>query len=387
MNILDIVNEIEDKAINWRRKIHQNPELSSQEFQTKAMIIEILKEYNIEYFEVNNTTVVADIYGEDKNGKSIAFRADIDALPMQEESDYEFASKNPNVAHTCGHDVHTAMLLGTAALLVKNKDKFKGKARLIFQEAEEFGAETAKYAQDVMQGIDAVFAIHVTADLKTGYADCSAGPRCAGADVFHIEWTGESGHGSMPFKAKDALYTAASFVTEAQSIIPKFVDPTQSAVLSCGHFSSGDAPNILPKYAVTDFTFRYFEPKVQEIVHEKVKQHALAFGSLYDVKVGFDARVELKPVINDAQFASIARDAFVQIDSSAKLGELKAINGADDFSEYLLYAPGAMGWLGIANEEIDAIYPLHHEKFKADENAIKYGIGWFYNLTINYLNK
>ncbi|WP_423364644.1 M20 metallopeptidase family protein [Mycoplasma sp. P36-A1] len=387
MDYKHLSKQVEEYVKDLRRKIHQYPELGSHEFKTQELIIKCLEDLNIEYTKINNTSVIANIYGLVDNSKIFALRADMDALPMQEESNYEYKSLVDNVAHTCGHDVHTSMLLGAAKILSENTDQFDGCIRLIFQESEEVGAETAKYAKQAMENVDAIFALHVTSSLEVGEVDCSSGPRFAGADVIHIKWIGESGHSSEPFKARDSLFAAATFVTQADSIISKFINPNESAVLSCGHFNSGDVPNIIPKYAQTDFTFRYFNYDVQKVVFQKINEYAQSVASMYNVEANVDIRVELSPVINDAEIANFATKTFSDIYDISKVKSLPALNGAEDFSEYLLYTKGAIGWLGVRNEDIDAIYPVHHEKFKIDEESMVIGLSWLCAVAVEFLNK
>ncbi|GAA0785818.1 amidohydrolase [Hathewaya limosa] len=254
-----------------------------QEFETQKRVIEELDKMEIPYKKVGNTSIVATIKGN-KQGKIIALRADLDALPIKEESCVEFSSKNEGLMHACGHDAHTAMLLGAAKILIEMKDEIKGTIKLIFQEGEEIfnGAKQVIKSGEITD-VDACFGLHCMQTFETGYINIEPGYRMAGCDTIYVKFKGVSGHGSSPHLAKDTIYPACTFVSGLQAIATKNIDPQEPIILTVGKFMGGTKANIIPKYTSLDISMRYFNPKVREIVHESIKRHAKAIAEAYEI--------------------------------------------------------------------------------------------------------
>lgn len=282
--ILDKAKSIENYIISFRRSLHEDPELSGHEFKTQEKVMKELDKLGISYKKVGTTSLIASIKGI-KSGKTIALRGDIDALPINEETDVEYKSKNLGVMHACGHDAHAAMLLGAAKILSEMKDNIAGEIRFFFQEAEETFSGAKKILEaGGMDGVDACFGMHGLAVLETGNVNIAPGYRLSGCDTIYVKFEGVSGHGSAPYLAKDTIHPACTFVTDIQGIITKNVNPQEPIVLSVGKFTAGTKANIVSKYVEIEISMRYFDIKVRETVHEAIKRHAKAIADAYEIK-------------------------------------------------------------------------------------------------------
>lgn len=308
-DMLKKAQEVESYVIDMRRYFHENPELSCQEFKTQEKIMEELDALGIPYEKAGSTSLIAKI-NAGKGSKTVALRADTDALPVIEQSGVPFTSKNPGVMHACGHDAHTAMLLGAAKILAGMKDELPGEVRLFFQEGEEMFAGANKIiAAGGMEGVDAVFGMHGMPGMETGFYDLTPGFRMAGCDTIYIKFEGISGHGSAPHKAKDTIHPACMFVNDIQGIVTKNVDPLESVVLSVGKFVGGTKANIVAKYTELDISMRYFEPQVREIVHAAIRRHAKAIADMYELQVEVNIEPSAVALRNDEVVTQIASEA------------------------------------------------------------------------------
>lgn len=268
ISIMDKVKAIEEYIINFRRELHEHPELSGQEFITQEKIMRELDKLKIPYRKAGNTSLIATLKG-DKSGKTIALRADIDALPVTEEADLDFKSKINGLMHACGHDAHTAMLLGAAKILSEMKDEIAGEISFFFQEAEETFTGAKKIIEaGGMDGVDACFGMHGMPEIETGYVNIEAGYRMAGCDTIYVKFEGISGHGSVPHLAKDTIHPACMFVLDLQGIVTKKINAQEPIVISVGKFTGGTKANIVAKYTEIDISMRYFNPKVRVLAHE-----------------------------------------------------------------------------------------------------------------------
>lgn len=387
MEILDKVKGIEDYIISFRRKLHENPELSGKEFETQKSIMEELDQLGIPYRKVGSASLIATLKGG-KPGKTVALRGDIDALPIIEEADVEFKSKNHGIMHACGHDAHGAMLLGAAKILSEMKDEIPGEVRFFFQEGEEtFSGAKKIVAEGGMDGVDAAFALHGMSDLDTGYANIQDGYRMAGCDTIYIKFEGISGHGSTPHNAKDTIYPAAQFVLEMQGIVTKNNDAQNPLVMSVGKFHGGTKANIIAKFTELDITLRYFNPKSREIAHAAIKRHAKAIADAWELKVDVNIEESALSLYNDPSIAAIARKSYEKIAGPDKQKDLNRYMGSEDAPYYFQKAPGAFAFLGFKNPTIDAIYAPHHERFKIDEDYMKYGTALHVQFALDFLNQ
>ncbi|MDR7857696.1 amidohydrolase [Tissierella sp.] len=385
-NILEKAKSIEDYIIKFRRDFHENPELSGQEFKTQEKIMKELEVLGIPYKKAGNTSLIATLKGG-KSGKTVALRGDIDALPIKEESGVEFASKVPGLMHACGHDSHTAMLLGAAKLLSEMKDEIQGEVRFFFQEGEEIFTGAKKIIEaGGMEGVDACLGIHNLPAIEVGHVDVSPGYRSAGCDTIYVKFEGVSGHGSAPHLAKDTVHPACLFVTDLQGIVAKNVNPQEPIVVSVGRFQGGTKANIISKYTELDISMRYFDENTRKTVHEAIKRHAKAIADTYEIKVDVIIEDSTLSVYNDDELSVLAKKTSSTIFGEDKIVSIPKMMGSEDMSYYFQHAKGVFAWLGSGNKEKDCIYFPHHEKFKIDEDCLKYGTALYTQFAIDFLN-
>lgn len=384
--MLDKVKKYEDYIIRTRRKLHENPELSCQEFNTKKLILEELKKLNFEIKEIENgTSIIATLKGG-KPGKTIALRADFDALPIIEQSDVEFISKNHGVMHACGHDAHTSMLLGAANVLAEMRDEIKGEIRFFFQEGEEIFAGAKKIiAAGGMEGVDACFGMHGM-PIPTGTVNIESGYRLSGCDTIYVKFEGVSGHGSAPHLAKDTVHPACLFVTDIQSIITKNINPQEAVVVSAGKINGGTKANIVSKYTEVDLSMRYFNPEARKTVHDAIIRHAKAIAEAYEIKVDVDIEESTPSLNNDESMVNLANEVAKKIMGENCSIPMQRPMASDDMAFYFQRAKGVYAFIGYKNEEKGSIYFPHHEKFKLDEDYFKYGAAMFVQFALDYLN-
>lgn len=384
--MLDKVKKYEDYIIRTRRKLHENPELSCQEFNTKKLILEELKKLNFEIKEIEDgTSIIATLKGG-KPGKTIALRADFDALPIIEQSDVEFISKNHGVMHACGHDAHTSMLLGAANVLAEMRDEIKGEIRFFFQEGEEIFAGAKKIiAAGGMEGVDACFGMHGM-PIPTGTVNIESGYRLSGCDTIYVKFEGVSGHGSAPHLAKDTVHPACLFVTDIQSIITKNINPQEAVVVSAGKINGGTKANIVSKYTEVDLSMRYFNPEARKTVHDAIIRHAKAIAEAYEIKVDVNIEESTPSLNNDESMVNLANEVAKKIMGENCSIPMQRPMASDDMAFYFQCAKGVYAFIGYKNEEKGSIYFPHHEKFKLDEDYFKYGAAMFVQFALDYLN-
>ncbi|SIQ68195.1 amidohydrolase [Halanaerobium kushneri] len=384
-DILEKAKSIENYIINFRRDLHKNPELSSEEYQTQAKIINELEKMEIEYRKVGNTSLIATLKGK-KSGKTIALRGDMDALPIKEEADLDFKSQKSGIMHACGHDAHTAMLLGAAKILSGMRDEIVGEIKFFFQEGEEtfLGAKEIIKAGG-MEEVDACFGMHGMPELETGYVNIEPGYRMAGSDTIYVKFEGVSGHGSAPHRAKDTIYPACTFVTDLQGIVTKNIDAQKPLVLSVGKFVGGTKANVVAKYTELDITMRYFDSEVRKKAHQAIKRHAKAIADAYELKV--DIRIEdgTPSLYNDESLTVLAAQSAAKVFGKGRNKTIPKYMGSEDMAYYFKHAKGVYAFIGYRNEEKEAVYFPHHEKFKIDEDYMKYGTALHVQFALDFL--
>lgn len=387
ISVLDRVKKVEEYIINFRRLLHEEPELSGKEVKTQEKIIAELDKMGLPYKKVGNTSLIVTLRG-DRLGKTIALRADIDALPIQEEADVEFISKNAGVMHACGHDAHTAMLLGAAKVLVEMKDKIAGEIRFFFQEGEETFTGAKKIVEaGGMEGVDACFGMHGMPDLETGYINIEPGYRMAGCDSIYVNFEGVSGHGSVPHLAKDTIHPACIFVLDLQGIVTKNINSQKPIVLSVGRFDGGTKVNVVAKYTQVEITMRYFDSEIREIAHNAIRRHAKAIADAYQIKIGVSIEEGAPSLYNDEELAILADKSAAKVFGEGKNLSLPKYMGSEDMPYYFKHAKGVYAFIGYKNREREAIYFPHHEKFKIDEDYMKYGAAMHVQFALDFLNE
>jgi amidohydrolase len=368
------VEPVLEQVVAWRRHLHRHPELSFHERETADFVTQTLEDFGagLEVQRPVEHGVVARL-DTGAPGPVVALRADIDALPIDEQSGVEFASESPGVMHACGHDGHTAMLLGAARALTAARDTLPGgEIRFVFQPAEELAPGGARdlVAAGVMDGVDLVYGCHLWTPLEQGKVAAMPGPFMAAADFFTLAITGRGGHGGLPHLADDVVAIGAQVVTNLQHVVARRIDPLERAVLSVGAFHAGGAPNVLPDRAELAGTVRSFDPGVRErmprLLEEVVRGVTAAHGAEYELDYTFG----YKPVVNDDAATALVQGAI----PDGMRADLAPIMGGDDFSAYLERVPGCYAFIGAGDEGSGATFPHHHPRFRIDERALATGV-------------
>ncbi|WP_328702199.1 M20 family metallopeptidase [Alicyclobacillus suci] len=387
-NIRSLVQQIGGELVTWRRHLHQNPELSFEEAQTAQFVYDTLSTFpGLELSRPTKTSVLARLKGA-QPGPTLAIRADMDALPITEENDFEFISNTPGKMHACGHDGHTAMLLGTAKILSQLADQIHGEIRFIFQHAEELfpgGAQEIVNA-GVMEGVDAVIGIHLWSPLEVGKIAVRSGPFMAAPDTFYITIRGQGGHAAMPHTTVDPVVIAAQVVTNLQHIVSRNIDPLDPIVLSVTQFHAGTAHNVIPETVELNGTVRSFKPElrteVPRLMEQIVKGITEAHGATYE----FRYEQGYRPVINDEAVTQRVRDALVEVFGEEVVIEGDPHMGGEDFSAYQSVTPGTFFNVGAGNAAMGIVYPHHHPKFTIDEDALPIGVEAFVSIALKTLS-
>ncbi|WP_424765881.1 amidohydrolase [Paenibacillus sp. sgz302251] len=366
------LHQLYPRMLRWRRHMHQYPELSFHERVTASWISSQLTELGCEIRTgVGGHGIIATIKGNHP-GPVIALRADIDALPIQDEKTCEYASKVPNVMHACGHDAHTAGLLAVAAYYAANRRCINGERRLLFQPAEEVtpGGALPMIKDGAMDGVDAVYGVHLWTPLAYGLVASKPGPFMAAADEFVIEITGRGGHGGLPHQAVDTIMIGSALVQSIQSIVSRNVNPLHPAVVTIGSFQAGSTNNIIAERCKLKGTVRSFDEKTRMMIHERLEALIKHTCDMHGAAYEYHMRIGYPPVVNDVNEA----ERFFKV-SEALFGEqsvvhAEAITVAEDFSYYLEKAPGCFMFVGAGSEERGAVYSHHHPKFDVDERSM-----------------
>jgi amidohydrolase len=379
-----VTPELEEQAIAWRRHLHAHPELSFHEVETSRYVEEQLRAMDgLEVERPTATSVVARLRGS-RPGKVLAMRADIDALPIQEESGLDFASTRPGVMHACGHDGHTAMLLAAAKTLAERREELAGEIRFIFQHAEEKlpGGAAELCEAGVLDGVDLVIGAHLASTEEVGKIACPPGAIAAAADTFSAEIRGKGGHAAAPHKTVDPIVVAAQVVTAVQTLASRSTDPIKSVVVSVTRFHAGTADNIIPEAVELGGTVRTFDEKVRDETEAGLERIFRGVTQALGATFTLDYERGYAPVVNDEETA-----AMVEAAARKELGDdviihVDPIMGGEDFSAYLDRAKGAFFWVGAGHEDA---FEHHHPRFVVDERAFRAGIATFVRTALDYL--
>ncbi len=390
-NLSYIVDE--EYLVNLRRKFHVCPEVSGKEEKTISMVIAELDKFGIPYKIVENGGLLGFINGN-KPGKTIALRADMDALPV-EESDINLlrkkivVSENPGVAHMCGHDAHMAMLLASAKELVKMKDKINGTIILVFERGEEIGLGIAAILKAMEEyPIDAVWGIHVYASLKSGLISVDAGPRMSGAGGFTVTVKGKGCHGARPDQGIDPITTTAQIITNLNLIISRQKSPLETGVCTIGFIEGGKQGNIIPESVKFGGTIRFFNPQVGHDMMESLYRicNMVAEANHCTVEIaGTDADHLGFPVVNDAEISRIASESINKAIGKEHLSQCDPWMASESMAKYLKIYPGVLAFLGILNEELGTGEAHHNAKFDVDESVLKNGVASTIQFALDYL--
>lgn len=385
-----LIEDYKEYVRNLRREFHQHPELSNQEFQTTQRIAKELDALGVEYqIDTNRNTGLVGVIKGDKPGKTVALRADIDALPVEERTGLDFASQNPGAMHACGHDGHMAILLGAARMLMDNRDQLEGTVYLVFQPAEEtgMGAPDMLAFGDWYQKTDTVFGGHVWSGLDAGLVSVEAGPRMASSDVFTIHVQGKQAHGAQPQTGVDALVVAAAMVMNLQTIISRNISALDSAVLTIGSIQCGTEWNIVNGEATMKGTVRSFDKaKRDEIIDhmQRIVEHtALAYGAT----ASLEYKKCVPPTINEEASSALAERVVVDVLGEAHLTKFQKVMAGEDFANFLEGKPGCFAFFGVRNPACNAVYDHHNNHFNMDDSVLSAASAVYAQYAITWLKE
>ncbi|WP_020007571.1 M20 metallopeptidase family protein [Salinicoccus albus] len=387
--MIDTATEIEkryEEMVGLRRHMHMHPEVSFHEENTKQYIYEQIKDLGLDIRkDVGGNGIIARLQINDSY-KTVALRADFDALPIQDEKDVPYKSKKEGVMHACGHDAHTAMLITAARILSAYKDELPVNVVFIHQHAEESlpGGARAMIENGALENIDYIFGTHVSSNYPVGTLSYTYDYAYASVDSFAITLQGQGGHGAEPHEANDPVVAAASLIQQLQSIVSRTVDPLKSAVVTVGKFNSGSAFNIIPGTVEIEGTVRTFEREVKEKVKKRMEGIARGIESSYDVKCDLAYTEGYPALLNDNTQLNHLVDVMQEAEYVSRCEENPPVMGGEDFSYFLQNIPGAYVYTGVQNSSIDADYPHHHPMFDIDETGMKAGVETLINTVLQF---
>lgn len=366
-----------------RHDIHQHPELGFEEHRTQAAVVEWLEALGYQPRPCAGTGVIAELHAEPKAGRRIALRADLDCLPMTETTDLPYRSVHDGRAHKCGHDGHTAIMLGVAALLAKHREQIAGNVRLLFQPAEEGvrgGGAKVMVAQGALDGVDEVYGLHNWPPFPLGHVRVCPGPLMAQTRELDITITGKGGHGSQPEVCRDPIVAGAHLVTALQSVVSRGVGSDGGAVLSICRFSSGDTHNVIPDRATLEGTMRSFDAALTDRMVERVRAIAQGTAAAFGVEIDVELSEGYPVLVNDPACAeAVARVAERLVGPERASTEGLPIAGAEDFAYLTQATAGAYFFLGAGVPGADTP-GCHHPDFDFDDRLIPLGIEMFMGL-------
>ena len=383
-------NDISDWIIEIRRELHRHPELMYEEVKTSALVRRELDKLNITYQSpIAKTGVLASI--GNGNGPCVALRADMDALPIHEETDVPFRSEIDGKMHACGHDCHTAMLLGAAKILKGKESEINGTIKLFFQPAEEGGAG-GKLMRDegALENpkVERIFGLHVWPQMPTGQIGSKKGTFLAATTFLDLTIKGVGGHAAVPHLTRDPILTAAQIITNLQSIISRELDPLDSGVVSISAIHGGQAANVIPSEVKILGTLRSLTMDGLKVLQLRVKEIAEKIAEAHECEaiVEYPGN-DYPPTVNDGEMWDFAKKVGNNMLGEENVNDLEAVMGGEDFAYYTEQVKGCFVVLGVQNKEIDAVYGVHHPMFKADENALHIGTALHTAFALNSLEE
>jgi len=379
------VERLREQLIEWRRDFHRHPEVAYQEHRTSSVIRKFLEGLGIPVSSCAETGLRGMLEGK-SGGKTVALRADMDALPLKEEGDRDYISENPEACHACAHDGHMAILMGVAQLLTERKDKFQGKVVFLFQPSEERipGGAKRMIEEGALQGVDAVFGLHLWQLLPTGTIGIVKGAMMAAPDKFSITVIGKGGHGSMPQETVDPILVASHLVANLQSIVSRNVDPLKSAVVSLGTIEGGTIYNIIPCEVSMTGTVRAFDPELREFMEKKAKEIAEGTCQTFGAKCEYEYERGYPPLINHGPLTDLVTEVAKKTLGKESIKDIDPVMGGEDFAYFLQEVPGAFLFFGMGD---GMKFPHHHPGFDMDERALPQATLLMSSLALEYLSK
>ena len=391
IDILQEVKKIEPDIISWRRDLHQIPELALELPNTVKYIKEKLDEMGIEYKTLVNGNAIVGIIEGGQEGKTIALRADMDALPIKEETNLPFASSN-GCMHACGHDAHAAMLLGTAKILNENKENLNGNVKLFFQPGEEYpGGALPMIEEGAMDNVDAVIGLHagsIFKDVEKGKIAVSYGPMMASMDRIFIKIKGKGSHAAYPELSIDPISTAAEVISALQRVISREIKAIDPAVLSITRINGGFNQNIIPDEVELEGTVRTVNNETRQLIARRIEE--ITKGITAAMRADYEVQYDFKypPLINSEEFTNFFVNSAKKIIDEKDIFEMKyPVMGGEDMAYFLEKAPGTFFFLSNPNEIDGVIYPHHNSKFDVDESLFYKGTALFIQTVFDYLSE
>lgn len=414
---LQITDDLDAWLRETRRMIHINPELMLEEHRTSELVRQHLTELGVTYRSgvggdgrpfylspevmeksgitfgktTGGTGVLGEVRGTRGNGtgKCVLLRADMDALPIDEANDVPYKSQSPGKMHACGHDVHTTVLLGVAEILSTMTDRFDGTVKFMFQPGEEgAGGALAMINDRILEDppVDAAFALHVTSDLRAGEISVGAGPFAAAADTFEIRVTGKGGHAAFPHTTVDTTLVAAHIVVALQSLVAREMDPTETAVVTVGRLDSGTVHNVIPHTATLLGTVRTYTPEARTYLERRVGEMAAGIAASFRAEAETIYLRGYPPMINHENEVELVRQVGAEILGAENVHVARPIMAGEDMAFVTDKVPGCMFSLGVGNPERGLVFPPHHPRFDADEDALAVGVKMLAGVALRYLD-
>ena len=387
--IRSLATQIHEKIVGWRRHLHQNPELSFQEYETSAFVKARLDDLGIPYTPMADTGLVAHIYGEQPSDKVVALRADMDALPITEVDGREYGSKNTGVMHACGHDVHTASLLGTAYILQSLKNNFGGTIKLIFQPGEERlpGGASLMIKAGALQNPtpQAVIGQHVMPLIPAGKVGFRSGKYMASTDELYVTVKGRGGHGAQPQQNIDPVVITAHIITALQQVVSRIADPKMPSVLSFGKVIANGATNVIPDTVYLEGTFRTFDEKWRKEAHGRMVKMATGIAESMGGSCDFEVRSGYPFLVNEEKLTAEIRGYAEDFLGKENVVDLDLWLAAEDFAYYSQVADACFYRLGTRNEGRGITSAVHTPTFDIDESALALSTGLMAYVTLRRL--
>lgn len=391
MEIRAQIDNIFEQIVDWRRHLHANPELSFEEKKTQAFICALLDDWGVAYSKkYGGYSIVAQLKGSGNGDRCIALRADIDALPIQEENDVSYCSRKEGLMHACGHDVHTANLLGVLFLLKDQLNTFGGTIKFIFQHAEEKlpGGASIMIEKGVLENpkVDEIYALHVFPDLEVGQVGFRPGMYMASCDELYLRVIGKGGHGAMPHKAIDPIQISAQIIQGLQTINSRRNDPTIPSVVSIGRIEGLGATNVIPDEVKMQGTFRTLNEGWRSKAHELIKDVATGIAEANGAKCEVKIMRGYPFLQNDPGLTELAKVSAQKVLGEENVVDLPIRLTGEDFAFYSQQIPSCFFRLGVRNESKGIIHGVHNSKFDVDEACFKSGVSAMIQIILDRMN-
>lgn len=381
-----LLDRIFPRMVEWRRYLHQHPELSFQEYNTSRFVAETLRNLGMDVRTGVGGHGVVGILKGSLEGPVVALRADIDALPIQDEKECGYASKTEGVMHACGHDGHTATLLGVASYFSERRSLLRGEIRFLFQPAEEVipGGAIRMIGDGALDGVDVIYGVHLWTPLEAGKVSSVPGPMMASVDDFVIDVIGKGGHGGLPHDTVDSVVVGASIVLHLQTVVSRSVDPLQPAVVSVGSIQAGTTQNVIADRCRLKGTVRTFDEHTRTLIRDRIEATVRNSCAMYGAEAEIEYLEGYPTLVNDEReterFFRVATALF----GEAKVERCRPVMPAEDFAYYLQRVPGCFLFVGAGNERDGIVHPHHHPRFDIDEASMMNAAKVMIRMAVDY---